>query len=108
MKKIIALLLLMLFVSNNTVIANIIPKIELGNLVVEDEYPSSDLVEPIVPIEENNMTIEGGVEATPDVVEVQNSFSLEDCLRIIFTPSFSSRRFNISSFNMEVKVNGFK
>ena len=82
MKKIIALLLLMLFVSNNTVIANIIPKIELGNLVIEDEYPSSDLVEPIVPIEENNMTIEGGVEATPNVVEVQNSFALEDCLRI--------------------------
>ena len=81
MKKIITLLLLMLFVSNNVIFANIIPKIELGNLIVEEEYPNSELVEPIIP-ELQDMIIEGSVEASPEVVEVQNVFALEDCLRI--------------------------
>ena len=49
MKKIITLLLLMLFVSNNVIFANIIPKIELGNLIVEEEYQNSEMVEPIIP-----------------------------------------------------------
>lgn len=80
MRKVVALLLLMLFITNNNVLANVIPKIELGNLITEEEYPTSDLVEPIIPDE--SIMIEGSVEATPEGVENKNSFALEDCLRI--------------------------
>ena len=82
MKKLVSLLLLMLFVSNTVTYANIIPKIELGNLIIEEEYPSSDMVEPFVPTANEGLTIEGSVEATPEIVESQNIFTLEDCLRI--------------------------
>lgn len=84
MKKTIALLLLTLSIANNTVFANIIPKLDLGNLIMEEEYPDSNLVEPIVPsmeVVDENITIEGSVEASPENKE-ETDFSLEDCLRI--------------------------
>lgn len=82
MKKLLTLLLLTTMTCNVS-FANIIPKLELGNFIIEDEYPDSDLVEPIINIEEaeENVVIEGSVEATPDNLE-ENSFALEDCLRI--------------------------
>ncbi len=83
MKKTLSLLLLTLLITNNFAFANVIPKFDLGNLIMEEEYPESNLVEPIVPSleQDENLRIEGSVEATPEMSE-ENSFTIEDCLRI--------------------------
>ncbi len=82
MKRIAALFFLTVFSFAQTpVFANIIPKIELGNIIVEDEYPDSTQVEPIIPSCNENMVIEGSVEATPEEEDIPD-LGLEDCLRI--------------------------
>lgn len=84
MKKLTALFLI-LFLACNSSYANVIPKLDLGNLIFEEEYPESDLVEPILPSHEKieeNVVIEGSVEATPEEIQDEAQFTLEDCLRI--------------------------
>jgi outer membrane protein TolC len=66
-KKIFSLFLAILLCSN-TVLAD-----QLGNVYAKDEYPDSDLVEPITKTEEN-VTIQGSIQNSLDV-------TLEDCLK---------------------------
>lgn len=69
MKKLISILLTILFISN---IALAEP---LGNSYAKEEYPDSDLVEPVVNTQsEDNMTIQGSVQNSIDII-------LEDCLK---------------------------
>lgn len=85
MKKITALFLLTVFsIAQTPVLANVIPKFELGNIIIEDEYPDSNKVEPLVPSYDNSqesLRIEGSVEASPEP-ESAPDLGLEDCLRI--------------------------
>ena len=69
MKKIISILLTILLCSN-IAIAN-----TLGNSILKEEYPDSDLVEPqIKSVTDENLTIQGSVQNSIDI-------TLEDCLK---------------------------
>lgn len=69
MKKIISILLTILLCSN-IAIAN-----TLGNNILKEEYPDSDLVEPqIKSVTDENLTIQGSVQNSIDI-------TLEDCLK---------------------------
>ena len=85
MKRITALFLLTVFsVAQTPVLANVIPKFELGNIIVEEEYPDSTQVEPLVPSyndSHDTLRIEGSVEAGPEQQGVPD-LGLDDCLRI--------------------------
>ena len=85
MKKITTLLLLITLISN-TSFANTIPKLDLGNFIMEEEFPDSNLVEPILPKEEENIIIEGSVEATPEIGQEEAAFALEDCYKSVPNP----------------------
>ena len=85
MKKVAALFLLTVFsMAQAQVLANVIPKIELGNIIMEEEYPDSTKVEPLIPSYDSSqetLRIEGSVEATTEPEDVP-ALGLDDCLRI--------------------------
>jgi len=68
-KKLISALLTFFLISNLAFAG------ELGNSILKEEYPDSDLVEPVVKNNaEDNMTIQGSVHNSIDI-------TLEDCLK---------------------------
>ena len=67
-KKLLSILLIL------TIFTNISFANELGKSFTKDEYPDSDLVAPIIPTEESNVTVHGSVQNTLDV-------TLDDCIK---------------------------
>ena len=69
MNRFISILLLIFYLSNSA-FAGVI-----GNNIIKEEYPESDMVEPVIKsTDDDNMTIHGSVHNTMDI-------TLEDCLR---------------------------
>ncbi len=83
MRKLVVIFLLSVFsLTQGFVYANVIPMFELGNIIIDEEYPDSTKVEPLVNprSDSENLKIEGSVEES--AVKEEQNLSLEDCLRI--------------------------